>query len=293
MSDAPSTAKKRARLDDADTRDKSYIHMDHLIPHYETVLVIWSQPMTGEQQRYLIKYMRELVKLKSAADLMKPCSGKHLAKAIKKPLSLSAIKLRLDVGRFSTIAELFTNFETMIKNVLSTNGEDHKASVAATKLFKCFCRRMRYCPFGPHRKPMHEYAEHDIKLLASQITDAASKATKRSSEKLESIDIDDSNTNEFDLMASESDSDVSEDESEQASHKTTTTRAELEGPSVVALCSSISWPLNEPPHIPIFETTKTYDPNSLDEEARQLQQEIEERQQKLANMVQKLSLIHI
>lgn len=149
MSDLPRTASKRAKLDDADIQDKLKIHMDNLVPHYESVLVIWSQPMTGEQTRYLMKYMKELVKLKSAADLIGPCSWKHFAreaKDTKKPLSLSTIKLRLDTGKYSTIAELFTDFETMIRNVLSTNSEDHKVSVAAMKLFKCFCRRLRDCP---------------------------------------------------------------------------------------------------------------------------------------------------
>lgn len=136
---------------------------------------------------------------------------------------------------------------------------------------------------------MLAYSEHEIKHMAAQITDAASNATKQSSEKIEIISIDDSDTNDYDPMSFEFDE--CEEESEMVSRNPDTSHAQFEDPSVVAFCSSISWPLDKPPHIPILEATKTFEPDNLDEETRQLQQEIEEHQQKLARMMEKKRLL--
>jgi hypothetical protein len=285
-SSASTPTDKRVRVDDPGTREKAYDYTDYLSTFNCSLLIVWSQPITDNQKRFLTNKIEELIRLKSAADFVKPHSGKSMprdARSTKKSMDFSTMRSLLNTGKYSSVRDLVVDFSMMISNV--AEGLNHDESVIARRLLKCFCDRMRDCPTGPDGGSMIAYNEHDLKLMAARITDAASKVTKQSSKELEVISIDDS----------DSDSDEVAIEPETNGYEVTFNDFALYYEGLMSNPSipfdSASRMPNEFPTTSESETAKTPEPDDFDEETRQLQKEIQERQQKLANMAEKKKLL--
>jgi hypothetical protein len=264
VSAAPTAAKKCARLDKADMPVETYRHMRCISPHYEFALVIWSQPMTELQKCFLIQNMKEMAKLKSAADLI---NMPPYASGTTKPMDLSTMRSLLDNSGYSSVTDFITCFRAMVVNKIQLDG---KHDAAAVRLFKCLCERMKYCPTGPDGKMMTLYARHDLKVMAAQITEVASHIAKQSSEKLEVIDIDDSDADGRDEVAGEPDT----KESEVAFDDYNLTFEDIKAQYAAAL-NSTSLMQNETPTASGSGSSETLEPDDSDEETRQLQKEIE------------------
>jgi hypothetical protein len=271
----PTSTNKCRKLDDADPAGSTCDRMDSPNGIDECLLILWSRPITEEQKIFLVKKMEELVRLKSAADFIKPHSERHVsfyAKRIKGPLDLSTMRSLLNTGGYSSVTDLVTDFRIMISNVMWIRHGKIEESAAARRLLKCFHERMSACPTGLDKKPMSAYSGKALKIMAlevlSSVADTTTQVTNSPSEELEVISIDDSDASECDEVAGESDIDDFD------AH-------DLERPPHVAVYSSTSWP----------EAAKTPEPDDLDEETQQLQKEMKECQQKLANMAEKKRLL--
>jgi hypothetical protein len=287
QSTASTPTDKRARLDNADTHDKAYDYKDYIDNFDCDLLIVWSQKITDNQKRFLTIKIEELVRLRSAADFIKPHSGKSMprdARSTKKSMDFSTMRSLLNTGKYSSVKDLVVDFSKMISNV--AEGLNHDESVIARRLLKCFCDRMKDCPTGPDGGSMKAYNKHDLKLMAAQITDAASKVTKQSSKDSEVISIEDSDSDKGDEVAIEPETiryDVAFNDLALYYEGLTS------NPSIPF--DSASRMPNEFPTTSKSETAKTPEPDDFDEETRQLQKEIQERQQKLANMAEKKKLL--
>jgi hypothetical protein len=216
--------------------------------------------------------MKDLVKLVSASDLIKPPIRENLprwAKQIKKPMDLNTMRTLLIRGEYLSVTDFVIDFRNMICNVLRINGWDHEKSVKALTVLQWFHQRMRNCTIGPGEKLMAACDEDEIKRMASQIEDSMIKVTESPLEKLEVISIDDCDASDDDEVAQELDANDLED----TSNASDISHDMLDGHAFVAY------------------NAKTPEPDDLDQETQQLQKEIEERQQKLANMAEKKRLL--
>jgi hypothetical protein len=263
---------KRARTGSSQVADDTFaLTVQTRNGYSRLVLTIWSLSMTQHQKKYIAKNMKELMDLVSAKDLRRPPIKRCLprwARKIGKPMDLSTMRNRLTNGGYSSVTDFVTDFRTMLCNVLRIKGWDHDKSVATLMLLQCFRKRMNYCPIGPGEQPMIKCDEDEVKLMASEIEDSIDVA-RTPSEKLEVVSIDDSDASEYEEGADESDTDSFEK---------------------IFLDSDISHDgLKD--QSSEHKTAKTPEPDDLEEETRRLQEEIEERQQKLANMAERKKLL--
>jgi hypothetical protein len=263
---------KRIRLDGKDESGKTCHHKDHPDIVDDSVLKIWSQPMTKQQKGFLTEQMKTLVNLRTAADFIEPQTGKHMtlhAMKIKKPRDLSTMKSLIDADEYSSVTELVTDFRIMIRNALRINSWKPERLMVVGTLWKRFCYRMKCCPTGPQQEQMATYNRDAIKLMASEIGDISTKSSTLPSEKSMAIDESDESgvQNVFDY------SDVSVEE------------------SFIDVSDLPFFMQDEPPHTSRSGAAKTPEPGNLDDETRQLSEDIEECQQKLARMVEKKKLI--
>jgi hypothetical protein len=275
---ASGSTNKRTKVDDADTSEPKHHRKNHLDILHDSLLLVWSQPMTERQKSFLTKQMEEMAILKSATDLFKPHTLKHIpfyAKKVKGPMNFSAMKSLLDTGGYSSVADLVTDFGIMMSIFTWINNRKKEDSAPARRLTKCFCRRMDYCPTGPDGEPSISYDTDALKLMATQMTNATIPFIGPSRDYSKDISIDDSDESGVDDVLNNSD--ILHDE--------------LRRSSSIQVSDPPSSVQNEPLPISVPINAKTPEPDDLDIEARQLQKEIEERQQKLAKMVEKKRLL--
>jgi hypothetical protein len=271
-----SPTNKRPRLD---TSDSANHRPDHPKVYDSPLLTVWSQPMTEQQRSFLTEKMEGWVKLRCAEIFIEPHTGERMildAKKIKRPMDLSTMRSRLDSGKYSSVKDLVLDFRLMIGNVFRINSWMHEDSMLALRLFQCFCVGMKFCPTGPHNEQMATYSAYAMRLMASNIRVIPTKTGKSSPSK--SVADDDSDESLVDDAIKHSG--ISPDE--------------LQGHSIVDVSDSPSLMQNELPHISGSEAVNTLEPGDLedlDEESQRLQKEIEERQRKLANMVEKKRLL--
>jgi hypothetical protein len=276
---------KRTRLDGKDESGNILHHKDHPDIVDDSVLEIWSQSMTEQQKAFLMEQMETLVNVRSAADFIEPQTRKHMtlhAKKIKKPRDLSTMKSLVDAGEYSSVTELVTDFRIMISNALRINTWKSERLMVVGTLWKCFCYRMKCCPTGPQQEQMATYSRDAIKLMASEIRDSSTKTSTPSSEKSMAT----GNSDEAEVQ------DVSEyiiDDSE-VQYVFDHLDEIVEG-TLTVFSESPSLMQDEPPHPSRSGAAKTPEPGNLDDETRQLSEDIEECQQKLARMVGKKKLI--
>jgi hypothetical protein len=264
---------KRTKPNDVDTSGPTHRRAKRDREFYESLVLVWSQPMTVYQQNFLTKHMEELVGLKSAANFIKTHTEKHMphqAKKTNKARDLTIMKSLLITGGYSSVAEVFTDFRDMILNVTRTNEWTHVISVDARRLFRCFCGRMKLCPTGPDGAPYNSYGRDGIKLIAT------TQAIKPSSDRSVIISIEDSDESEVEGVINHSD----------------TLPNENQYHSLADISDKLLSMPDEPPPTPILAIAKTPGPSDRDDEGtRQLSKEIEECQQKLARMVEKKRLL--
>lgn len=270
---------KRAKTTIADTPVKTYRKIERLCT-YNHLLAVWSQPMTQEQHDFLRAQMKDMMKQKSVMDLNIFWELTSESNTIKKPLQLSTIKTILEAGRYSSVTDLCTDFKIMTTDVHLVGGEHGTPSTAARRLYRSFCQRMKDCPTAPYGKPVSSCGKKAIKRMEYQITNATTEVAEPSSEEIEVISTG-SDEDEPDRIAVEDES----NEVEEGYDGFTVSDNELDDLSETIHVESHN-SLTPP------EFGKILEPNDdLDEETRQLQTEIEERQQKLANIAQKKNLL--
>jgi hypothetical protein len=279
---------KRARTNKNHDADEILTQIKTINSEYRHPLVMdWSQPMTEQQKRFLTgmlnKGKRKSVRLEIAAGLIKSRTEKHLpryAEKMKEPMNFSIMRNLLDTNGYASVTDLVLDFKAMISNVLSVNGGDDEASAAALLIFRTFVERMRYCP--TYGQAMNRYSTAMLEILATLVTSQTTEATAQTitpsseqSEESEVINIDDSDGSEVEDVFVHSD----------------ISTEKLQDHSFVHVSSAPSLLQNEPPHVSGSKAAKTTESGNLDDETRQLSQEIEECQQKLANMVEKKQLL--
>jgi hypothetical protein len=248
---------------------------DH-VPDYPNVydsslLIVWSQPMTEQQKRFLTEKMAGWVKLKSAANLIKPYT-EHDAKKIKRPMNLCIMRTYLDADKYSAVRDLVLDFRLMIGNVFRICSWTQKESLLALRLFQIFCVEMKYCPTGPHDEQMATYSEDAMRLMASKIRVISTKTSTSTPSKSVAID--------------DSDQSLTDD----AIKYFGVLLEELQGHSFVDVSNSSSRMPYKPSRIFKSEAIQTLEPEDQDEEMRQLSTEIEKCQQKFDKMVEKKRL---
>lgn len=205
--------------------------------------------MTQQQKKFLDGTLKDLLKIKSAADFDKPPTGEQKSRwpeTIKKPMDLSTMIKLLETNEYHKVTDFCADFKIMITNAHLIHGESHGVSAAARRLFICFKDRMRGCPTGVDGTEAGAYGKYTMTLLESLIPNVTTdKAIQSSSDKPKATDF---------------------------NHDTNETTA-----------------ANRP--TAVSETSKTPEPDDLDDEATKLHEEIEERQQKLLNMAEKRKLL--
>lgn len=270
---------KRTKPNNVDTSGPTHRRAKRDQEFYDSLILVWSHPMTVYQQNFLTKHMEELVGLKSAANFIKTHTEKHMphhAKKTNKARDLTIMKSLLITGGYSSVAEVFTDFRDMILNLTRTNEWTHVISVDARRLFRCFCGRMKLCPTGPDGAPYNSYGRDGIKLMASQMKSATTQAIEPSSDRSVIISIEDSDESEVEGVINHSD----------------TLPNENPYYSLADISDKLLSMPDEPPPTPILAIGKTPGPGDRNnEETRQLSEEIEECQQKLARMVEKKRLL--
>ncbi|KAG9519717.1 hypothetical protein KCV07_g4732, partial [Aureobasidium melanogenum] len=280
----PQSSTKRAKTTIADTPVKNFRKIERLCT-YDHVLVVWSQPMTQKQQDFLRYQMKDMMKQKSVTDLNIFWNEASDSNRIKKPMQLSTIKTILEAGRYSSVTDLCTDFKIMITNVHLVCGETGLTSTAARRLFRSFCERMKDCPTGLDGRSAVDLGKKAIKRLESQMTDVTTKVTTPTSEEIEVIDIA-SDTDELEETTVQIDTAsfinnfTFRDDTPDYESEDDVSDAEVDVQSLMQDGSAS-----------VTRTAKTPEPDDLDDETRQLQKKIEERQQKLANMAEKKKLL--
>lgn len=259
-------ATKRAKRKNANASDSTFDSIEDISDNYSHLLILWSQPMTAAQKQFLVWQMKDLMKLKSAVELLQPYTCQDMPgylKLIRKPLDLCTMSKRLETDGYSSVTKFCTDFKIMITNVHLVNGEKHKSSATARKLFASFALRIERCPtgvLGTNATPAHTYCKQTMKAMESLITDVTTQTTKPSSTRIEVINID-----------------CDETESVASKH-----------PHNTSLSSSVSKKTTPP-----LQKGRVLRPDDLDGQRRQLQEEIEERQQKLANLEKQRLFVEI
>lgn len=252
-------ATKRAKRESTDAAGSTYKTIEEISSTYNHLLILWSQPMTAMQKHFLIREMKEMMKLKSAVELLQPYTCQDMPgylSIIKKPLDLSTMSKLLETDRYSSVTAFCVDFKIMITNVHLFNGEKHKTASTARKLLTSFSQRIKWCPtgvLGEEHAPANTYCPQTMKAMESLITNVASK-------RVEIINLD-----------------YDED-------KPTVPNRPL-NPS---LSPSVSNETARP-----LKTKKAVRPDDLDGQRRQLQEEIDERQQMLANLEKQKLFVEI
>lgn len=270
---ASTPTNKRTRYNKSGSADH---RTDHPNVHDNSLLIVWSQPMTEQQKSFLTEKMKGWITLKSAVNLIKPHTGERMtldAKKIQRPMDLSTMGSYLDSGKYSAVRDLVLDFRLMIGNVFRICSWTQKESLLALRLFQIFCVEMKYCPTGPHDKQMATYSEDAMRLMASKIQVIPTKTSTLLSPKPVAID--------------DSDKSLVDD----AIKHFGVLLDELHDHSLLEVSQSSSSMQIEPPHLPGPDAAETLEPGDQNEEIRQLSKEIEECQQKLARMVEKKRLM--
>ncbi|KAK6004408.1 hypothetical protein QM012_008270 [Aureobasidium pullulans] len=277
-----SSSSKRAKTTVADTPVKTFRKIKRLCT-YDHVLAVWSQPMTQKQNSFLRNQMKVMMRQKSVTDLNTFWKVAPESETTKKPmLQLSTIENNLKAGGYSSVSDLCKDFEVMVTDVHLICGESGLTSTAARRLYRSFCARVMYCPTGPGGKSASDCGREAIKLMESRITNVTTRATTPSSGEIEVISID-SDEDELDKTAIEAEGDEYEESYEDLDVS--------EDETAVPCYPTI--PLESHERLLPPESAKISGANDDmdDEESRQLQKEIEERQQKLANIARKKTLV--
>ncbi|KAH0371411.1 hypothetical protein KCU65_g1988, partial [Aureobasidium melanogenum] len=259
-------ATKRAKRKSANPLDSTYNCIEEISGEYSHLLILWSQPMTAAQKNFLIWQMKDMMKLKSAVELLQPYTCQDMPaylKMIKKPLDLSTMSKLLENDGYSSVTNFCTDFKIMITNVHIVNGANHKSSSTARKLLASFALRIERCPtgvLGTNATPANTFCRQTMKAMESLITDVTTSITKPSSKRVEVINID---CDEVEPVASRY-------------------------PHNPSLSSSVSNTTARP-----LQTKQVLRPDDLDGQRRQLEEEIEERQQMLANLEKQKLFVEI
>jgi hypothetical protein len=190
-------------------------------------------------------------------------------------MNLSAMKSLLETGGYSSVADLVTDFGIMMSIFTWINNRKKEDSAPARRLTKCFCRRMDYCPTGPDGEPSISYDTDALKLMATQMTIDTTQVVEPWWHEVVVVSIEDSDESGVNDVSN--DSNISHDE--------------LESHSSIGVSDLLSSVQDEPLPIAVPANAKTPEPEDLDDETRQLQKEIEERQRKLAKMAEKRRLL--
>ncbi|KAH0269330.1 hypothetical protein KCU91_g8801, partial [Aureobasidium melanogenum] len=281
----PKSSTKRAKTSDTNTSDKNFYRVERACT-YNHVLVVWSQPMTPRQQDFLVRQMTEMRRLMSSNGLLTAEAAIRHLPSIENPLDLTTMRTYLEADRYSSVTDFCADFKRMITDVHLQYGQDDNRSIVARKLLRSFCERIRHCPTGPNGESARDYGEKAIKCLESRIVNATTKVTTPSSEEIEVINIA-SDTDE--LAETTIQVDTASFINTFNDRHSDTSDYEPEDDVSDAEVDSSSLTQDEPASV--TRAAKTPEPDDLDDETRQLQKEIEERQQKLANMAEKKKLL--
>lgn len=264
---------KRARTESSHAADEDFTFTVRTSNGYSRpLLIVWSLSMTHHQKIYLTRNVKEMIKLKSASDLIRPPNKNdwpRWAKNSKKPMDLSTMRDLLMCGQYSSVTDFVTDFWNMICTVLQINGWDHDKSVRALTVLQWFRRRLKFCPIGSGRQTMLRCDDAEIKRMASQIEDDMIHVSEPTPEKLDVISVSDSDAREYAELTEDSEA----GDLENAFNDSGMSHDKSDGQS------------------PSTYDTKTPESDDLDKETQQLQREIEERQQKLANMAEKKRIL--
>lgn len=270
---APHIPMKRARTESSHAADEDFKFTVRTRNGYSRpLLTVWSLSMTRHQKIYLTRIVKELIKLKPASDLIRPPNKNdwpRWAKNSKEPMDLSTMRSLLIIGKYSSVTGLVTDFWNMICTVLQINGWDHDKSARALTILQCFRQRMRYCPVGPGRRSMWSHDDAEIRRMASQVEDDMIHVSEPTPEKLDVISISDSDARE---------------------HAESTEDSEAGDYDCPFIDSDMSHEKSDG-HSPTTHDTKTPEPDDLQKATQQLQREIDERQQKLANLAEKKRIL--
>jgi hypothetical protein len=132
---ASTPTNKRTRYNKSGSADH---RTDHPNVHDNSLLIVWSQPMTEQQKSFLTEKMEGWITFESAVNLIKPHTGERMtldAKKIQRPMDLSTMGSYLDSGKYSAVRDLVLDFRLMIGNVFRICSWTQKESLLALRLF--------------------------------------------------------------------------------------------------------------------------------------------------------------
>jgi bromodomain-containing factor 1 len=116
-----------------------------------------SNPMTKYQQKYLVEAIRKAKKIKAAAAFLLPVDPIALnipkyIEIITHPMDLGTMEERLKADKYATANELWSDFEAMVQNSITFNGQQHAVSQAGLSLKAYFAKLMQQMPKGDAAK---------------------------------------------------------------------------------------------------------------------------------------------
>ena len=110
-------------------------------------------PLTNAQQRFLLKAVQGLRRMKDAAPFNQAVDPVALKipsypEIIKRPMDLSKIEINLTDNSYASALDCVKDVEQVINNSITFNGIDHTVSQAALKMKSAFEKRLANLP-GP------------------------------------------------------------------------------------------------------------------------------------------------